>query len=190
MILVCEVAFFIYCFQWLASGKKLREKQFEVIDSERKELQSLQQKVSSELQRAQILAGDTLEKLTLLGSQVNAEWNEMSLKTKETTAEVVEHVKQLIDSQLSQLTESRLSVEKTLSTAQHRSQQLGDVLKKCQGLLKFFDKSVPADEIVKQLQSDKYSEARQMLLNGQSASLVSKKLGISLSEVSLLASMG
>ena len=187
-LFVLEAAFFAYCFRWLASGKRMREREFARLDSERAELLDLQSGLVQDLAAAKQLSSDAVQKLAHLGAEANAEWTDMAHKVESLTSTLEQHIKQMTTEQLQQITKSRLSVDKTLKDSQTVNAQLLDTLTSAQRVLKFFDKNVPTEQIIKDLQTEKYSEARKMLELGTDASFIAKKLGLPLSEVALISS--
>lgn len=184
---ILEAVFFMYCFRWLSSGKRLREKEFARLDTERAELLELQSHLVQDLTAAKQLSSEAVQKLSHLGAEAHTEWTEMAQKVESLTMTLESHIKQLTSEQLQQISKSRMSVDKSVKDSQVINAQLIDTLKNAQRILKFFDKNVPTDQIIKDLQTEKYSEAKRLLEQGANASFISKKLGMPLSEVSLIA---
>lgn len=186
-LFLLEALFFVYCFRWLSSGKRLREKEFARLDTERIELLELQAALTHDLQAAKQLSSEAVQKLAHLGAEANAEWNEMANKVESLTSELAQKLEEVSTAQLHQLNKTRLSVDKSLKDSIQINAKLVDTMQSAQRILKFFDQNIPAEQIIKDLQAEKYSEARKLLEQGMDASQIAKKLSMPLSEVSLIA---
>lgn len=187
--LALEALFFLYCARWLSGGKKLREREFARLDTERNELEKLQQSVTRDLGTAKQLATETLNKLSRIGADAHAEWNEMTQKIDSVLTEIEKQTEALMQEHSALASRHRLALEKVCKESLEVNTTLQETLRNSKKVLKFFDKNVPADQIVKELQTEKYSEARRLLEQGMDASVVSRRLGMSQSEVILLANM-
>ncbi len=184
-----EIVFVLYCYQWLSKGKRTREREFARLDSERAELLELQSALASEMREAKALGEETVKKLRSIGADAHAEWTEMLQKLDVVMGNVEGRAKKLVDEKMGILGKQRLTLDKSSQQAEEANDQLIDTLEKAERLLRFFDQSMPAEEVVKELQSEKYALARTLLLSGQDASVVSRKLGLSQSEVALISHM-
>lgn len=184
-----EALFFVYCLRWLSSGKKLREKEFARLDFERNELSQLQNAVAQDLSSAKHLAHETLSKLTRIGADAHAEWTEMTARIDQVMSEIEGQTARLLEEHTALATRNRLALEKVCKEARETNVGLQESLRNSRKLLRFFDKNVPAEQIVKELQTEKYAEAKKLIEQGIDASAIAKKLGLSQSEVSLLATL-
>lgn len=189
VLVAIEGIFFLTCFRWLSAGKRQREKEFARLDQERIELLELQSSLVRDVQQAKQISEETLKKLTHVGAEAHAEWLEVSERVNAVLTEVEDRTRILLDENLTHVNKHRLALEKSCKDGELLVSKLGDSVIGARRLLRLFDQSVPSDEILKELQTDKYSEARKLLSNGIEASLVSKKLGLSMSEVALLSHM-
>lgn len=189
LLLAAELAFFLYCFRWLSSGKRLREREFARLDSERAELLELQAALMADLKNAKRLSEDTLGRLNRIGAEANAEWNEMIEKVESVVVEVEARTQKLMDGTLSQLHRHRLGLEKASKDGEIANAKLQETIAGARKILRLFDKSVPSEQIFKDLQTEKYAQAKKMLTDGVEATEVARKLSMSHSEVTLLSFM-
>jgi hypothetical protein len=178
--------FFVFCFRWLSAGKKQREKDFSRLDNERNELLQLQEALRSDMQETKHLAENTLQKLRLLGAESHQEWLEMRAGVDGAAQEFQESSKIILDESVATITRQKLGLEKVVKTAGERERVLVDRLKDVERVLKILDRNAPVEQVLKDIQADKYSEAREMLNQGIDPSQISRKLALSLNEVSLL----
>lgn len=186
LFLLLECVFFAYCWRWLSAGRARREKEFARLDLERAELLALQASLSSEMREAKRLSEDTLARLGRLGAQASAEWQDMMERLSAVLADVEARTAKLGEESLERVQRSRLTLEKGIRDAHAVGAGLDERLAKARSLLRFFDRNVPTEEIVKELQAEKYDVARKMLGEGIDVGVICKKLGLSQGEVALL----
>ncbi|WP_186649744.1 hypothetical protein [Fluviispira vulneris] len=186
VFLIIQSIFITFCLRWLASGKRKRDKEFAILDAERVQLIEMQSALAKEVQDAKKLANETLNKLRIIGSEAHAEWEDVTKKINSVLLEVDKHSGMILEENLSKLAMRSMSLEKIMKDASQINEKILDNTRKAQKILKLFDTNVPSEEIFKEIQSDKYLEAKKLLSDGIDASAVVKKLGLSMSEVLLL----
>lgn len=183
-----QCVFFVTCIRWLSNSKKKRDKDFAILDKERAQLIELQNHLKNDIAEAKKLSDDTLKKLKLIGAEAHAEWNDMTKKIHEVLLEVDSHSDKLLENNVSKLNLQIMSLDKSIQDAAQTNERLHNTATKAAQILKLFDTGLPTDEIMKELQTNKYSEAKQMLVDGVDASIVSRKLGLSMGEIVTLSS--
>lgn len=188
VLFLSQVFFFFICIKWLKSGKIKRDKEFAILDAERAKLIEVQATLTEEVTQAKKLAGETLNKLMLIGSEAHAEWEDVTKKINSVLVEVEKHSEAILDVNISNLNMKSMALEKVIREADNINQNLLVSIKKAQKILRLFDSSVPTEEIFKEIQNEKYAEAKNLLRQGIEASEIVKKLGMSMSEVMLLSS--
>ncbi len=190
VFLMLEALFFMSCFRWLSNGKKIREREFMRLDQERSELLELQQSVSMELAQAKRISEETLSKLKRVGADAHAEWTEMTQKCEILLKELEDKSRELTDSSVNHVNRQRMQLEKSVQVASQTSSELVEATSNAKRILRFLDENVPSDEILKELQAEKYAEARRLIQDGKELGAICRKLGLSQSEVQLLSYMG
>ncbi len=190
VFLMLEALFFMSCFRWLSNGKKIREREFMRLDQERSELLELQQSVSMELAQAKKISEETLSKLKRVGADAHAEWTEMTHKCELLLKELEEKSRELTENSLNHVNRQRMQLEKSVQVASQTSTELNEATNNAKRILRFLDENVPSDEILKELQAEKYAEARRLIQEGKELGSICRKLGLSQSEVQLLSYMG
>lgn len=184
--LLVEVGFFITCAKWLTQGKRDREREFSLLDAERHQLLQMQESLRSDLVEAKRISQDTLSKISHIGAEAHAEWNSIMQKMTIVSGQVDEENKKVLGEATGTLSKHRMALEKACKDANEATQRINEHCARAQKIVRFFDKNVPADEIIKDIQTEKYAEAKRLIEAGSDASVVAKKLGISVSEASLL----
>lgn len=190
VFVVLETVFFLACFKWLSNGKKLREREFNRLDQERAELVELQQAVAGELAQAKKISEETLSKLRKVGSDAHDEWLEMTHKCESLLTDIESKSNDIVSEALSKMNKTTMQIEKSTQIANNSCSDLKEATQNAQKLLRFLDESVPSDEIFKELQAEKYAEARRLIYEGAEVTSICRKLGLSQSEVQLLSYMG
>lgn len=190
VFLALEAVFFMSCFRWLTNGKRQREREFARLDQERGELVELQQAVANELAQAKKISEETLTKLKRVGADAHAEWIDMTQKCELLVNELESKSTELTENCLNQTNRQRMQLEKSIQVANQSTADLLEATKSANRVLRFLDESVPSEEIFKELQAEKYAEARRLIHEGKEVGLICRKLGLSQSEVQLLSYMG
>ena len=98
--------------------------------------------------------------------------------------------RELAESSLNQVNRQRMQLEKSVQVATQTSSELLETTNSAKRILRFLDENVPSDEIFKELQAEKYAEARRLIHDGKELGVICRKLGLSQSEVQLLSYMG
>jgi len=166
--------------------KNKRDKEFSLIDKERQELQTLSRNVRQDLEDSKNLSKDTLSRLQNLSNQADLEWQNVMQKVAEVLTFLESQSKDVITKQLHEVTQANLKLSKTCRDANELVVSLGDHISKSKKVLQAFDSKNPTDEFLKDIQIEKYEEAKRMIQEGVEASSITKKLGLSLGEVILL----
>lgn len=190
VLLLLEGVFFLTCFRWLSSGKRAREREFARLDAERSELVELQQAVARDLREAKKLSEDTLVKLKRVGADAHEEWIEMNKKCEHLVSELDEKLRDLAEMSVGQINSQKMQLEKAIQVAGQTHDQLAESTSDAKKILRFLDENVPSDEVLKELQAEKYAEARRLIQDGKEIAVICRKLGLSQSEVQLLSYMG
>ncbi len=187
-LFVFQSVFFISCIKWLAKSKKKRDQEFSILDKERSRLIELQSKLKEDILESKKMSDETLKKLNRIGAEAHAEWEEMTKKIHEVLIEVDSHSEKLLENNISKLNLQRMSLDKSIQDAKNTNESIFIATTKAQKILKLFDSNLPTEEVIKELQTNKYNDAKKMLSDGYDATVVSKKLGLSMGEVVTLSS--
>ena len=187
-LFIFQSIFFITCVKWLASSKKKRDQEFALLDKERSKLIELQSQLKENVLEAKKLADGTLKKLNIIGAEAHVEWEEMTKKIHEVLIEVDTHSAKLLENNVSKLNLQKMALDKSIQNAEQINEALAIATLKGQKFLKLFDAGLPTEEILKEIQTNKYADAKKMLSDGLDASVISKKLGISMGEIVTLSS--
>ena len=117
-------------------------------------------------------------------------WTEMTHKCELLLKELEAKSRELTESSLNHVNRQRMQLEKSVQIASQTSVELQEATNNAKRILRFLDENVPSDEIFKELQAEKYAEARRLIQEGKELGTICRKLGLSQSEVQLLSYMG
>jgi DNA anti-recombination protein RmuC len=186
LFLVIEGAFLVVVYRMASAGKRKSEAEFRLLDQERSEVLDLQKRLLEDIQEAHKATRDGVTKLNKIGTEAHAEWTDMTQRIDEVMREIETKAADLVTTNLQKLSRKSLELQKSLQEASEAQSHLCKQVAQAQKVIRFFDTSVKLDDLLKDLQMDKYAQARQMLQGGADSELVSRELGLTLSEVSLV----
>ena len=183
---IVETVFMVYVYRTVGAAKRDREAEYTLLDKERSSLLELQKSLLSDAQAARAATKDGLAKLQQIGLETHAEWNEMTTKIGEVVEEIEKRSSVLADDVLQRLNRKSLECKKMIELANIATGELGESIKSAKKVSRYFDSQVQIEDLLKDLRSEKYQEAKQLLVSGIDANTVAKRLGLSMSEVSLV----
>lgn len=181
-----ETVFMIYVSRTVGAGKRDRDSEFALLDRERSALLELQKNLLSDAQAARAATKDGLAKLQQIGLETHAEWNDMTTKIGEVVEEIEKRSSVLADDVLQRLNRKSLECKKMIDLANAAVSELDQSIKSAKKVSRYFDSQVQIEDLLKDLRSEKYQEAKQLLVSGIDANTVARRLGLSISEVSLV----
>lgn len=187
-LFIAQTIYFMSCSRWLSSSKRKCDKEWMAFEADKSRLLQLHAQIKKEMIEAKKRSSETLQKLQFLGSEAYAGWADVTKKINDLLAEVDSRSKTTLDKHLSQLNLAKMAVEKLTLDAKHTHDHLLETNQRAENLLKLFDAGLPTEDILKDLQAQKYTEAKKLLSQGHDASVIAKNLGMSLGEVITLSS--
>lgn len=114
----------------------------------------------------------------------------MSKKCEHLVIEIEDKLREFTDTSVNQINRQKMQLEKAIQVAGQTHNQLSESATDARKILRFLDENVPSDEVLKELQAEKYAEARRLIQDGKDIGAICRKLGLSQSEVQLLSYMG
>ena len=85
---------------------------------------------------------------------------------------------------------SQDKLRRILSEAQSEGQLLKQNIVKAQKISRFFQKKIPYEELLEEIEDKKYMDARHLLAKGYDSAKVAEEVGLPINEVNLIASIG
>lgn len=181
-----EVLILTLVLKALRNSSERRDLSLAQLDKERQEILNIQLQLRSEAESAQQLSRETLGKLQSIGLQANAEWTEMTGKIDEVISEVEQRCGELSQNVLKDINKKQLECRKIIESADRTLRELRTSLESAKKVSALLTSQGGIEEVLREIQMEKYQEARRRLLSGASLDQVSASLGLSRSEISLL----
>ncbi len=163
-----------------------RQKEFALLDKERRELLGLETRLKEELGRFRSETAEREGSLRRMGAEVSLEWESFEQNAKDSLSRALEEMASARGGQCEAVHRVRLALDGARLRAEQAHGALAALVDRSQGVIGALEGKVPKDSLLKELQMASYGEARVLLRGGSSASEVAKTLGLSLGEVSLL----
>ena len=156
---------------------------------ERRYLTELRTSIQEDLSAAQKRGRDVLERITKIAAEAEQEVRAGSGSIQKELEGIFAQITTKLDEPLSKLSEKQAGIEKLLQRVDRQKALIIKLVERGEKICKFFDQRVSYDEILDEIEDKKYSDARHLLTQGYRPEQVAKDLGISLSEVRLIASV-
>lgn len=186
LFLLVESVFLYLFYRMASSSRRKRDAEFRLLDKERSEVLELQKRLLHDVEEAHRATRDGVTRLNKIGAEAHAEWMDMTQRIAEVMQEIESKAAELVSENIQKLSKKSLELQKALQEARETHSHLNRQVLNAQKVIRFFDSSIKIDDVLKDLQMDKYAQARRMLQSGADSSQVSRELGLSLAEVSLV----
>lgn len=161
----------------------------EELSEERRLLNELRTSVQEELEAAHNKARETLEKATRLAAEAEQEVKSGGHTIAQEMGAVADELTTKFEEPLKELAKKQAYLETLLKRVDQEKTVLGKLLTRGEKICKFFDERVPYREVLEEIEDKKYADARNLLAKGKSPSDVAHELGMSESEVRLVAGL-
>jgi hypothetical protein len=159
------------------------------LTEERRLLAELRTSVQEELEAAQSRSREMLDKVTMMATEA-----EMEVKSGgETLARELESVADQLttrfETPLKDLARKQSHVESLLKRVESEKTLLQKLVQRGEKLAKFFDERIPYEDVLSEIADKKYVDARSLLARGVTPAQIAHELGMSESEVRVLAGL-
>lgn len=160
------------------------------LTEERRVLAELRATVQEELESAQGKARETLAKVAKLAAEAEQEVKTGGTTIAQEMESVVTELSAKFETPLKELAKRQAYVETLLKRVDEQKLLLQRLVARGEKICKFFDERVPYEEVLHEIEDKKYADARTMLAKGQTPTAVARELGMSETEVRLVAGIG
>ncbi len=161
----------------------------EDLTEERRILTDLRNSIQDELEVAGIKTRETLEKVTHIATEAEQEVKMGSETLAKEMEKVVSQLSERFDGPLMDLSKKQTAIEMLIKRIEQEKVLLHKLVTRGEKICKFFDKRVPYEEVLQEIEDKKYTDARHLLTKGMSPETVAHELGLSESEVRLVAGL-
>ena len=169
-----------------------RETHLELVEElteERRLLGELRTAVQEELEAAQAKARATLDKAMRLATEAEQEVKTGGQTIAQEMEAVVTDLSGRFAEPLKELSRKQAYLENLLRRVEMEKTSLQKLLARGEKICRFFDNRVPYEEVLAEIEDKKYSDARLLLARGKTPSAVANELGMSETEVRLVAGL-
>lgn len=174
-------AVFVLSRRQVAYGNSLLE-----MTEERRLLEELRDGVRAELASAQEQNRQAVEKVGRLALEAEQEVKTGATVMQQSLDTVVAELRGGLEQSLAEVSQHAETLEKLVRQAGRQRLALQRLVQRAERLCRFFDKNVPYEEILDELEDKKYADARALIARGVSAQEIAQELGLTESEVRLI----
>jgi hypothetical protein len=175
---------------FLGRQKHSNSQIFLELEEERKILKELQFAVKEEAEIGEQKCREILGRVTAIATDIEMEVKQNGEVINKEVEQIIAKISDQIQEPLKSINIKQASLEALLKKIEKERLVLNKSISRGEKLVKFFNGAVPYEEVLKEIEDKKYSDARQLLTKGFSPNEVASELGLPLSEVMLLASFG
>jgi hypothetical protein len=161
----------------------------EELTEERRLLGELRSNVTEELEAAQFKARETLDKAMRLATEAEMEVKSGGKTIASEMESVVTDLADKFEKPLKEIATRQAYLETLLRKVDDEKAVMQKLIARGEKICRFFDSRVSFEEVMEEIEDKKYSDARSMLARGKSPTAVAKELGLSESEVRLVAGL-
>lgn len=174
---------------WLSRRQDAQVELALELTEERRLLTELRHSIQEELEAAQSKARETLDKATRLAAEAELEVKSGGAAIAHEMDAVVTQLTSRFESPLRDLAKRKVGLESLLQQAEREKEILQKLLARGEKICRFFDERVPYEDVLHEIEDKKYADARKLLARGHAPHRVANELGMSESEVRLVAGL-
>jgi len=161
----------------------------EELTEERRLITELRASVQEELEAAQSTARATLEQARRLATEAEQEVKSGGHTIAQEMEAVVDGLTVRFEEPLKELSRKQAYLESLLRRVDQEKSVLTKLIARGEKICRFFDDRVPYEEVLEEIEDKKYADARSLLARGKTPAVVAGELGMSESEVRLVAGL-
>lgn len=174
---------------WLSRRQNAHIELAMELTEERRILTEIRHTIHEELEAAQAKARETLDKATRLAAEAEIEVKSGGQTIAKEMDIVATQLAARFEAPLKDLAKQKAGLEAILHKAEREKSILQSLLVRGEKICQFFDERVPYEDILREIEDKKYSDARKLLARGHTPHIVASELGMSESEVRLVAGL-
>lgn len=152
-------------------------------------LKELHANIKEELSQQLNRARDVYDKVSRIATECEMEMGSSKKVLTTEIQSVFNEYAEKVETYLTELSKHRSSLSALNQKSQRERQLLGKAISRGEKLAMFFNRKVPYEEVLEEIEDKKYTDARHLLSKGMSVPDVAVEVGLAESEVNLLASV-
>lgn len=161
----------------------------EDLNEEKEIIKSIKNEIIREQRKYKVEIEESLRKVKQIAAEVERELQLGKETLSSHLTEIVQEISDRLDSPVVEISKKQHQLEKFYRKLEQEKELLKYSLKKGEMLQKFFQNDLPYDEILKEIESKKYDDARKLLAKGYTKKRVIDELGLRPSEIDLILSV-
>ncbi len=159
------------------------------LTEERRLLAELRTSVQEELEAAQSRAREMLDRVSHMATETEHEVKAGGESLAREMENVAGQLATRFEQPLKELTRKQAHIETLLKRVEQEKTVMQKLVQRGEKLVKFFDERVPYEDVLTEIADKKYSDARSLLARGNAPAQIALELGMSESEVRVLAGL-
>jgi DNA-binding NarL/FixJ family response regulator len=156
------------------------------LTEERRLLTELRGSIRDELSVAQAKNREVMDKVSYIAAEAEQEVKNGGQSIANGMEEIFALLTQRFEKPLTELSKRQSSVEALIRKVEGEKIRLLKVVNRGEQLVKFFDEKTPYAEVLKEIETKKYDNCRELLSQGMAPDRIALELGISRSEIELI----
>lgn len=162
----------------------------EDLTEERRLLLELRQSIQEELEAAHHQTSGLVDRMTQLATEAEHEVRSGTETISDEITTIAAELNRKFEQPLEQLTHKQAYMENLLKRIEREKSSLHKLIRRGEKLVHLVKADATYEDIVSELEEKKYDDARQMLARGESHDAIARELGLSPSEIRLVAGLG
>ena len=130
---------------------------------------------------------ETVQKISKLAAEAEMEVKQGGATLAKELEGLLSELTGRFEGPISELTKKAQRTEMVIKRAQQERKLLLRAMQKAEQLIGFFDKKVPYEEILSEIEDKKYSDARALITKGMGHEAIADELSMPIAEVKMLA---
>jgi len=175
------------CFYFLNRRQEANIELIEELAQERLLLTELRSSVQEELESAQFKAKEALNHITKIATEAELEVKNGGSTIARELEGVVGQLTEKFEIPLKDLAKRTGYLENLLRKVDTEKRVLKNLIGRSEEVIRFYDDKVPYEQVIEEIESKKYSDARALLAKGLTVENISSELNMSISEVKAVA---
>lgn len=162
---------------------------FKDINSEKKSLKNMVEGLKSDIDYNQDKQNECMKKMSSLANDVEMDIKNFKEIVSDDVKTVFNEFSNKFENHQAKIKEQKFSIESLIKKVNKQRLLLIKSVSRAEELTKFFSSEVPYEEVLTEIKDKKYQDARSLLTDGMPLKEVAKELGLSESEIRLMASL-
>lgn len=179
-------AILLYVIYILHKRWQVHENILSDITEERQILAGMQKDIKEEAARFEAKTSELLNKVNQIAAEIEQEAKQSKQTISANLESVVSELSKQFEQPLRELVTRQQALNGLYKKISQEKEILATLLQRAESLIKFFEKDMAYEDILKDIEQKKYEDARKLLTKGLNVESVAKQLGISASEVRLI----